>query len=517
MKDRFLSPTFRGLLGPMAVVAAAGIAAKVLQAVAGVWVARRFGAGSQTDAYLLAKGLGMACYLVGDSLLYNALVPLWRNGRSEGRLFDGFLWAVLLAAVSGAGAAAAALWLRPTGVLVLIAPEASPATLATATPLCRAMGLAALLAAASSFLKAVNAGEGRYVFAGLDPLVLSGTAVAVLLLTPPSIGIGPLAWSIAVAFGVLLAVQWAAARRSMQWAAPRWRHPLLASTAALVAPLVALNLARQVNALVLLRFAAQTSEGAVSWLNYSYSVAQGPVGVVDLVLFSSVLPFSAALAAQHDTKSLHALFGRLVWLLLLVLAPLTAWVLYWRFSLVDLLFGSRAFTALDARMTAACLAAYAVAIVPWCIEALICRFLFALKRHWLYFLIVVGRVALHILLCLFWGPFWGAPGLAAAFAVSYAASATGGAILVGRQLHGASFGLAGTGLWLRAVGFAVGGILLTPLICHGLAHLPGMTQGPLPALIGSSAACLGIISGGVWSILWWAPVEAKAPRKEHTP
>jgi peptidoglycan biosynthesis protein MviN/MurJ (putative lipid II flippase) len=279
-----------------------------------------------------------------------------------------------------------------------------------------------------------------------------------------------------------------------------------------VAPLVALNITRQVNALVILRFAAQVGEGAVSWLNYSYSVAQAPVGVADLVLFSSVLPFSAALAAQHDQRSLDALFASTLRLLLYVLAPAAAWIYFWRQGLVSLLFGSQSFTRDDTAATAACLAAYAIAIVPWCTEALVCRFLFALKRHWLYFLIVVLRVMLNLLMCLLWGPLWGAPGLAAAFAASFGASALLGIATVRHLLNarrGSMGSAAALGRNLAWVGGAALVVLLSLIVKTSLAGAPPSLQ-----LGGSGLACLAIIGAGVVRSVWTAPNIATEAGKE---
>jgi len=413
------TPWYRPLLAPVALIAAIGIAAKLLQAGGGILLAHRFGADHATDAYVLAKSLPIGVYLVFDSLLYNSVVPVYHGPRRTAEAWRAFLGAWTVLCTGAAVGISVVLALAAGPICAVLAPGGDPETLGLAAGLCRLMSLAVLTALPASFLKALNASRQRYVLASLDGFVMSGALVLALAAPPARWGIWPVAAALPVSCAALFIIQLFAARRDARPARPAWRSPLLAEMAWLMAPLVAFNCLHQVNVLAMNAFMASVGPGAISCLNYSYNIAQIPVSVIDLVLLSTLFPFAAALFSEQDMGTFATAYRSVARLLVLVLAPASVWLILERHALVQLVFEHGRFDTQATAGTASCLVGVGLAVTPWAFETFAYRCLFALKRHGEYARIVAVRVALNVALCAAVVPWLGHLGLGLSFAASF--------------------------------------------------------------------------------------------------
>ncbi len=507
-------PWYAVLLRPMLLIAGIGVATKGLQVVSAVLLARNFGASGDTDAYLLSKSAAIGAYLIADSILYNALVPLYRRRQSASPAFRGFLSAVFLASI-GAGAVVGAVLILRSGLIIsILAPGADASAHALASRLAQLAGMAVVLSVPVSFLKAMNASEGRYVLAALDGLVMYVMLALALLFAPREWGVWPITAALPAAFVALCAIQAFPLRRTMPLSAPSWNNPHARQAAALVAPLVALNCLQQINLFVMMRMASYVGSGAISWLNYSYNIAQAPVAVIELILFSSVLPFASALSSEHHLDELKGAFLGMLRVLLLFLAPISAWVVLSRYDVVQALLERRFFESSATQATALCLLGHGLAIIPWSIEALASRCLFALKRHWVFFSIVAVRVLANFGLCLLLVPRYRQLGVSMAFALSFGVGATLACVAVLRMLHAhAPMRLGGHALGIggRAL-LGVGIVWCVVAGCrYGLAAMPFqldeiagryMLLG-LTALIALGVAALLLCPMRLWTLKAW--------------
>lgn len=482
-----------------AVVGLLGASARLAAAAAGILMAHKFGAGAATDAYLLAKTLPVGLYLILDSVLYNALVPIFRRDEEPASLFRASLW---LAAAIGV-LLAMALWLGAAVLISLLAPGADPATRLDAATLQHLSAWALLFAAPASCLKAWNASRDRYIAASLDSLLISGLLFAVLMLSPESAGVVPITIALPVAFAGLLAVQAWLARDVLGFVSPslsltdypwrRLRRP--------VAPLLALNAAQQAQVWIVVMLAANFGAGSVSQVHYSYGIAQIPVGIIDLVLFSTLFPFAAGLAAQNDRARLAGAFRAAATALLLICVPLALWVALSRQIIVDALLLRGVFDAEDGRFTALLLLGHAVAIPGWCLEALGCRMLFALDRHAHYLGIVLLRLILFLLFSALLLPLLGLAGLSLAFAGAFTSSAAAVTLLVRKGLPAPPPGARLP--WLRAAAILAGA---SGAIAGGTWAAKALLSAadfehPL-WLLAARCALAGAVLGGVLFTLW---------------
>ncbi len=400
---------------PAFFVACIGVATKVFQALAGVLLAWRVGAGGQTDAYMLAKSIPIGLYLIVDSLLYNSLVPLLRRHRHAPDFFNAFALGALTLSTLGSILIA----LFAPAWIALLGPGLQGSTRQLAIILLRIAAPSVILAAMASLLKALNAAQGRYLLASLDGFFLSGLLVLVLS-GNLSGNVLLLIAVLPMAFLLLLALQYSAARRDLAWAAPafgasHWRETIL-----LLLPLTGINVLQQLNLWVMNGIVSLGEAGGISCLNYSYSIAQIPVGVVDLVLFSTIFPLSAALAAADDHAALQRVFNEVTRLLLWLTLPLLGWLLLERNALVSLILQRGRFDSIDHARVVWILCGYALALPFWTLEALGCRTLFALQQPGGYFKILTLRVLLNAGLAVVLYHCIGELGVSMAFAIAHA-------------------------------------------------------------------------------------------------
>jgi len=408
------------LLRPMMWVGLIGVASKIMGAVGGILLAYRFGAGQVTDAYLLAKTVPLAVYLILDSVIYNTLVPLLRRPEKNDALFR----TLLLIFFFGAATLAALLYVGAAHVVALLGRGTDAPTQFIATQLQVVTAWTILYAIPASCLKAWNACQSRYVAASLDGLVISGILLATLLWAPEHMGITPVAIALPAAFVVLLLIQGFLGRRVLKLS-PRAPFSELPGRylSRLMTPLLLLNGVQQAQVVLIVILASFYESGALSQVNYSYAIAQIPVGVLDLILFSTLFPFAAQLASHRKLEELRHTFHRAALALCLLALPVSIWIVVYRSALVDTLLTRGHFDALDADKTAALLLGHGLAIPAWVLEALGCRVLFALGRHSRYLTTVTLRLVSFALLAPMGMAFWGLPGISLAFALSFVVGA----------------------------------------------------------------------------------------------
>jgi len=409
---------YRALLGPAALVALIGVAAKGLQGLAGILFAHIFGAGPQADAYWLARVIPIGVYLIFDNLLYNAFVPVFRDDAS-GKNQRTFLSTVAVLVCLSALVITLVLEVGSGFWANFLGKEVDPTTRVHTLMLFRIMSIAIVLAIPASLLKALNVCHGRYVLASLDGLVMTGFTVGALLLAATGQNIAWVAASLPGACLTLLLIQALFVRKNLSLGRPDIRNPVVREFAILLAPLAVFNVLHQINLIVINGFLAHSGEGAVSWFHYSYNIAQIPVSVIDLVLLSTLFPFASALLAHNDKETFSDAFHAAAGWLVAVLVPAAAWLVLNRTALVQLVFRHGQFDDTAAIGTAGCLVGVGLAAVPWTLEAFGCRCLLALKRHSTYASIVGIRVAANIVLGFALARSFGAYGISVAFALSF--------------------------------------------------------------------------------------------------
>jgi len=191
---------------------------------------------------------------------------------------------------------------------------------------------------------------------------------------------------------------------------PLVSDPALKRMLVLIAPGLVGLAATQLNVLVNTILATSVTEGAVSWLNYSFRLMQFPIGIFGVSLASATLPAvsrawssgSPALAVQTIERSLKQVFA--------VNLPASAGLAAAGVPIIRLLFEQGQFTRSDTVATAQALSAYSVGLTAYSAVKVLVPCFYAFGRTRIAVISSVLSVAMTVVLNLmtvrvlgFWG------------------------------------------------------------------------------------------------------------------
>lgn len=350
------------------------VAGAVLGLVRDQALAHFFGAGPETDAFLVAWTVPEVAttLLIEDGLAF-ALVPafsmaLARRGQGARRDPVRALVAASLPRLMLASAVVALLLMLGAPVLVEVLAPGLPdprlavdCTLLTATCVFT-FGLAGYCSAALRAHRRFVAPAAIYVFYNIGII----TAVFVLA---PRYGVRAAALGVAVGGVLMVLVQapslWRQLTRDTA-DAPNESEPGPSAPAlmgrAVVATVLLFALCRQSQVLIERFLASSLPSGAISHLNYAQKVAQVPM-ILSLMLCTVTLPVVARALAEGDVKRARSRVERDLGLAGCVVLLGTAVVIACAPQLIQLLFQRGAFTADDTVATAAVMRVYALGLL----------------------------------------------------------------------------------------------------------------------------------------------------------
>lgn len=183
------------------------------------------------------------------------------------------------------------------------------------------------------------------------------------------------------------------------------RHPALVGIGSLVIPVL---LGSGINYLVpfIEQFLASgLAEGAISALAYAFRISQLPLGIFVLAISSVVYPLFAEAVARNKPEALKY---NIVWglkLVVMIIIPAGFGLLALSHPIVMMLFQRGQFTIIDTVATAAPLAFYGLALLPWAIVAVLVKVFYSIGDTrtpvWVSLLTLSINVALDLALIRF--------------------------------------------------------------------------------------------------------------------
>ncbi|HVB47447.1 MAG TPA: murein biosynthesis integral membrane protein MurJ [Burkholderiales bacterium] len=360
------------LLRALATISSMTFLSRVLGFVRDFFLARVFGAGVATDAFLVAFRIpNLLRRLFAEGAFSQAFVPIlaeYRNRQSAEdtrTLVDCVATALFLAVV-----AAAALGMLAAPLVVYISAPgfaAQPEKFALTVALLRVtfpyIGFISLVALAAGVLNTWS----RFAVPAFTPVLLNVSLIVAAVFAAPYFHppVVALAWAVLVGGALQLAFQLPfLARLGM---APRWRfnlrHPGVGRILKLMAPALFGVSISQLSMLINTIFASFLVSGSVSWLYYADRMMEFPAGMLGAALGTILLPslsrYHANGAPQEYSKLLD--WGLRVTLLLAV--PAAAALAVLAMPLIATLFHYGRFNAEDAWMTRRALMAYSLGLV----------------------------------------------------------------------------------------------------------------------------------------------------------
>ncbi|MFG2308563.1 murein biosynthesis integral membrane protein MurJ [Streptomyces sp. NPDC048566] len=395
-------------------------------------LAHLFGAGSDTDAFLVAWTVPefAATLLIEDGLAF-VLVPLFSVAvarRARGAAGDPVraLVAVTLPRLTLAFAAVGALLVAGAPYLVeALAPGLPDPRLAvdctrlTATCVF-SFGLAGYCSAA---LRA----HRRFVAPAAIYVAYNAGIIAAMVVLGGHWGVRSAALGVAVGGALMVVAQLPSVAR-------QWRRegaavelpdgePARPMDLALVGTVLLFALCRQSQVLVERFLASSLPAGAISHLNYAQKVAQMPM-VLSLMLCTVTFPVVAQAIAEGDTARARERVERDLALVSCTVLLGAAGVVACAPQIIELLFQRGAFTAADTAATASVMRVYALGLLGHTLVGALVRSYFCAGRPTWYplFAMTAGIIATSWIGVLAVGP-WGVCGIAAANATGITLSA----------------------------------------------------------------------------------------------
>ncbi|MFJ9715133.1 lipid II flippase MurJ [Streptomyces sp. NPDC101213] len=425
--------TSGGFLARAALVTAAlSVAGSLLGLVRDQALARLFGAGRDTDAFLVAWTVPefATTLLIEDGLAF-ALIPAFSlalarrargvDGDPVRALVAGTLPRLSLAFVA-VGALVAALAPRLVGVLAPGLPDpglAVDCTRLTATCVV-SFGLAGYCSAALRAHRRFAAPAAIYV--AYNTGIVAGMSVL-----GGRWGVRSAAFGVAVGGCLMVAVQLPSLCKQLRRRGARPAGAVAEEPrplgGAVVAAVLLFALCRQSQVLVERFLASQLPSGAISHLNYAQKVAQMPM-ILSLMVCTVTFPVVARALAEGDTERARDRVRQDLALAACVVLLGTAAVLACAPQMIELFFQRGAFTAGDTAVTAGVMRVYALGLLGQTLVGVLARSYFSTGRASWY---PAGAMAVGILVTSWLGALcvapWGVYGIAAANAAGITVTA----------------------------------------------------------------------------------------------
>ncbi|MFJ3287594.1 lipid II flippase MurJ [Streptomyces sp. NPDC086669] len=506
--------------------AALSMAAAVLGLGRDQTLAHLFGAGAETDAFLVAWTVPeMASTLLIEDGMAFVLVPafslaLARRGRGPaGPDPVRALVAASLPRLCLALAGAAALLVLGAPLLVaVLAPGLSDASLAVDCT--RLTGTCVLSFGLAGYCSAALRAHRSYLAPGAIYIAYNAVIIATMSVLAARWGVRAAALGVALG-GCAMALAQAPslwrrlARRPAGTGAPRTpgqdRDGVRAFTVGLVCAVLLFAVGRQSQVLIERYFASGLPAGAISHLNYAQKVAQLPMSLAMMVCVVT-FPVVARAIAEGDVRRARDRVERDLVLMACVVLFGTSVVVACAPGIVQLLFQRGAFTAGDSAATASVMRVYALGLLGHTLVGALVRSYFSTGRTSWYPPAVMGIGAVATIGLSAWavGP-WGARGIAAANAAGITLTAL--LLLLGLGPQSVPVRVPRVaGSLARPVAAAVGATL-AGLFGAGLADAPALS-----AAVGCACASAVFVAlawlldaAGVRSLLLSLPHSVRSP------
>ena len=412
------------MLADTATVGGWTAAVKVAGAVKVILAARLFGAGDAMDAFLIAFLLPafFMDMLAGplDSALIPALIELRQK---QGKAAAEALYSNVLAA-AGAGFVIAALGAAAVSgfVLPLLAPGFGPNKLALTERLLLVMIAVVPFGSLASTWRAVLNSEHQFAYSAAVPLITPIASIVALLGGGKQYGVMALAIA-TLAGGTLEAIAAGiGVKRAGYPMVPRWAGVTasLRQVADQYAPLVAVTLVMTGSALVAQGMAARMGSGSVAALNYGTRLLGVLIVIGPTAVGTAVLPHISVGAMLGDPHVLRRTLRTYGLVILAVILPVTAALMYFSEPIIRVLFQQGAFSEAATHLVSMVQRASLLQLPIAVLLALEIRLTSALKANRLLYRVAALSLALTLVLDYGFMRWWGVVGIAlAGFAIRF--------------------------------------------------------------------------------------------------
>ena len=467
------------LLGALAKLGSLTMVSRILGFVRDMIIARVFGAGDATDAFLTAFKLpNLLRRIFAEGAFSQAFVPVlaeYRQTKSPEatREFVQYVAGMLtfaLTVVTAVGVLAAPWIIRATATGF----GKNPDKLALAADLLRIMFPYILLISLSSFVGSILNTYHKFQIPAFTPVLLNVSFIVAALFFVPYFDppITALAWAVFIGGVLQLVFQlpWLAKQGFLKLPKLDFRNSAVNRVIKLMIPSIFAASVAQVSLVISTIFASYLQSGSITWMYYADRMTELPTGVLGVALGTILLPTLSKHAGGRNPEEFSKLLDWGLRLCFLLAAPAALALAVLSLPLISTLFMSKGFTYHDAVMTRNALAA--------------CSFC------------VVGQITVKVL----------APAFYAQQNIRTPVKIAVFTLVVTQLMNLAFVGpLQHVGLSL-SVGLGAclnAGLLFTLLRKHGI-YLPGEDWRPFSVKL---LAALAVMGGGLLAAQYWLPMD----------
>lgn len=351
-------------------------------------VSWNFGAGSETDVYFAAFVVpDFINYLLAGGYVSITLIPLlsqrFRENTEDGwRFFSAVFWWITLCILLLTMVA----WIAAPELSKLVGPGFNAQAQERLAFFLRIILPAQVFFLSGACLSALLYIRRQFWIPALTPLVYNGCIILGGLIMPNR-GMEGFCWGVLI--GALLGAFFLplfAVRNSGKMAddVPSGlhlslvlRHPLLKRVLCLALPLMVGVSVVVLDEQFVRVFGSLAGDGAVSLLNYARRIMQVPVGVVAQAAGVASYPFLAALVAKGDKQGFENTLNSALRGSLIIVLPLTAWMICVALPTLGLIFEGGRFSSQDTLDATPLLQIMLLSVPFWVIQQIIGRAFYA--------------------------------------------------------------------------------------------------------------------------------------------
>lgn len=399
-------------------------------------IANLFGAGRETDAFLIAWTVPeFASTLLIEDAMALVLVPAFSLALSRGAARSGGdadpvrelmratlpRLALTLAALAGLAALAAPV------LVTALAPGLADHELAVQCT--RLTALSLFTFGVAGYFSAALRAHGCYLPPAAVYAAYNIGIIATVVTLHSLLGVRAAAVGVALGGALMALVQLPSflrrlpVRRARRRMLPRPSGGAALVHVGLLAPVVLFALSRQAQVLVERFLGSSLPSGAISHLNYAQKVAQMPM-VLSLMICTVTFPVVARAMADGREEDARVRVERDLTLAALVVLLGSAYVIAFAPQIIEVLFQRGAFGPADTSATAEVMRVYAVGLLGHSLVGALVRPFFSAARPTWYPAAAMGAgLLVTIVAGVLAAPHWGVHGIAAANAVGITVSA----------------------------------------------------------------------------------------------
>ena len=226
---------------------------------------------------------------------------------------------------------------------------------------------------------------------------------------------------------------------------------------------------------------ANGTKGGISVYQGAYVFFQLPHGLVAVSLMTTLTPELAETAARRDFTAFRRNFALGLRLMTLVILPAAAGLVVLARPVVALLLQRGALTPGQAGLTAACVALFAVGLLPFSLYLYALRGFYALHDTRTPFVINCWENLLNVVVAVALYPWFGVQGLAFSFSVAYAVAAVMALRSLSRRTGGIGLDLRGRQVLARTT---VAAVVMTLAVRLAVVAIPGRPPDIVEAAVG---------------------------------